>query len=231
MLMGLSSNAKDKTTPFPADRSSSSPDYRSESSSTSPRHMTNLENSSRLNGTVGNIGVASNGNEVSTLTSTAARGGLHYPHHHNNNIKESMISSSEINHQHSLATRSHGSSSIYNLDQGALNGVHYNSSSRRVPDVHHNNLDSYDNNTNGEYKMIANSNANNSELCHELKKWSDVSSVDKIAMPTKNGDNRIGHNNHQDAKTNGLDNNTKGTRSNGSTNDTNNNSNENQIPR
>merc|ERR1719412_335595 len=116
--MSLSSNTKDKTTPFPADRSSSSPDYRSESSSTSPLHMTNLENSSRVSGTVGNIGVAANGNEVSTLTSTGARTGLHYPHHNNNNIKESMISTSELNNQHSLATRTHGSSSIYSLDQG-----------------------------------------------------------------------------------------------------------------
>merc|ERR1712088_908013 len=92
MTMSLSSsvNGKHKQTAYTTnDRSSTSPpDYRSESSSTSPLHMTNLDNSSRINGRIGNGGI--NGHSVTTLTSSTPRSG-HYSHNNNSVIKETMV--------------------------------------------------------------------------------------------------------------------------------------------
>ena len=225
MLMSLTSNMSDKTksTPYAADRSSTSPDYRSESSSTSPLHMTNLENSSRTGGSIRNVGGGvGNGHDVSTLTSTLSRTN-HYTHHNNNNvIKESMVSNTSSNNIGTETTHRNNSNSIYSLDQGGINTntIPYNSSSRRVPDVH-TNMESYDNTT-SDYKLLTNA---NSENCHELKKWSEVSSVDKIAMSSKTFSGRS----DQDSKMNGLDNTKKRSNCN---NDTNNNSNDNQpLPR
>ena len=225
MLMNLTSNmsSKTKTTPYATDRSSTSPDYRSESSSTSPLHMTNLENSNRTGGSIGNVGGGVvNGHDVSTLTSTLSRTN-HYTHHNNNNvIKESMVSNSSSNNTSTETTLRNNVNSIYSLDQGGINTntIPYNSSSRRVPDVH-TNLDSFDSTT-SDYKLLTNA---NSENCHELKKWSEVSSVDKIAMSSKNFSGRS----DQDSKMNGLDNTKRRSNCN---NDTNNNSNDNHpLPR
>ena len=186
MLMGMSSNVngREKANTFPtADRASPSPDYGSESSSTSPLHMTNLENSSRIvNGSGGNAGVSINGNSVGTLTSSArvSGGGGHYSLHQTDMIKQSLVNTTtDINNQNNSSIPR--INNIYNMDHdisgGQMNndgGVHYNNSSRRVPDVHH--LESSYNSNTAEYKV------NGNEItCHELKKWSDVSSVDKIA--------------------------------------------------
>ena len=224
MLMTLSSNmnGKAKSTPYTTDRSSTSPDYRSESSSTSPLHMTNLESSNRTGGSMGNVGGVVNGHDVTTLTSTITRSN-HYTNHNNNNvIKESLVSNSSSNTNGTETTHRNNVNSIYSLDHGAINTntIPYNSSSRRVPDVH-TNIDSYDT-TSSDYKLLSNANAEN---CHELKKWSEVSSVDKIAISSKNFSGRS----DQDAKMNGLDNTKRRSNCN---NDTNNNSNDNQpLPR
>ena len=227
MLMNLSSNISGKNKTYPTDRSSSSPDYRSESSSTSPLHMTNLDTSNRVGGGIGNAGGGIlNGHEVTTLTSSAARSG-HYSNHNNNNIiKETMINNADLNNSTnstSLTSHRNNVNSIYNLENGGLSStIPYNSSSRRVPDVH-TNMDTYDNST--EYKLLGTTAGGNSENCHELKKWSDVSSVDKIAIPSKNSG---GRSSDQETKINGLDNTKRRSNCN---NDTNNNSNDNQIPR
>ena len=200
MLMNLSSSlsGKNKSTPYANGRTSSSPDYRSESSSTSPLHMTNLDNSNRVGGSMGNVGGAIvNGHDVTTLTSSAARSG-HYTHNNNNNIiKETMINNSSLSTSNSVTTHRNNVNSIYSHDHGGLNTIPYSNSSRRVPDVH-TSMDTYENST--DYKLLGS--ATNSENCHELKKWSDVSSVDKITMPPKNNGGRS----DQDTKINGLDN-------------------------
>ena len=225
MLMSVTSNmtGKTKSTTYAADRSSTSPDYRSESSSTSPLHMTNLESSNRSGGSIGNGGGGIvNGHDVTTLTSALPRSN-HYTNHNNNNvIKESMVSNNTSNTAGTETAHRNNVNSIYSLDHGGINTntIPYNSSSRRVPDVH-TNLDSYDNASN-DYKVLSNA---NSENCHELKKWSDVSSVDKIAMSSKNFSGRS----DQDTKINGLDNSKRRSNCN---NDTNNNSNDNHsLPR
>ena len=219
MLLSLSTamSGKTKSTPYTTDRSSSSPDYRSESSSTSPLHMTNLDSSNRVGGTINGPGV--NGHDVTTLTSSTARSG-HYTHHNNNNvIKETMINSSTLSSSTNLRNNMN---SIYNLDPSGLSSIPYNTSSRRVPDVH-TNIETYDNSN--DYKLIG-SNANATEThCHELKKWSEVSSVDKIGItPRRNGVTQ----DDEDTKINGLNNTKRRTNCN---NDTNNNSNDNHLPR
>ena len=226
MLMNLTSNmsGKTKSTNYAADRSSTSPDYRSESSSTSPLHMTNLESSTRSGGSIGNVGGGIvNGHDVTTLTSALPRSN-HYTNHNNNNvIKESMVSNNTSNNVSTETAHRNNVNSIYSLDHGGINTntIPYNSSSRRVPDVQ-TNLDSYDN-ASTDYKVLSN-NAN-SENCHELKKWSEVSSVDKIAMSSKSFSGRS----DQDTKINGLDNTKRRSNCN---NDTNNNSNDNHsLPR
>ena len=233
MTMSLSSsvNGKHKQTAYTTnDRSSTSPpDYRSESSSTSPLHMTNLDNSSRINGRIGNGGI--NGHSVTTLTSSTPRSG-HYSHNNNNVIKETMVQGNTsiagvatTNNSTTVTTnslRNNTNNSIYNLDHGVANNtIPYNNitSSRRVPDVH-SNMDTYDNNSTN-YKIVGGNNAN-SDACHELKKWSEVSSVDKISSPVKTG--------REDNKHDGLDNTKR--RSSNCNNDTNNNNNDNNhLPR
>ena len=76
-------------------------------------------------------------------------------------------------------------------------------------------MDTYDNNSTN-YKIVGGNNAN-SDACHELKKWSEVSSVDKISSPVKPG--------REDNKHHSLDNTKR--RSSNCNNDTNNNNNDN----
>ena len=188
--------------------------------------MTNLDTSNRVGGSIGNGGGGVlNGHEVTTLTSSSARSG-HYSNHNNNNIiKETMINNADLNNStvsSSLTSHRNNVNSIYNVENGGLSSTIPYNSSRRVPDVH-TNMDTYDNST--EYKLLGTTPGGTlSENCHELKKWSDVSSVDKIASPSKMNGGRS----DQETKINGLDNTKRRSNCN---NDTNNNSNDNQLPR